>query len=119
MASRQRSGLTRFAPTERSSTRAPDSRSNSGATFVGPVLWTGRSTRVYTRRAGPFGPAANSLRYVSRNPSEQSHEISDNVVTYAVTSDELPATPYSVVAIKGASAPPKIVPSVRLSDAPL
>ena len=93
-----------FAPTERSSTRAPDSRSNSG---------------VYTRRAGPFGPAANSLRYVSRSPSEQSHEISDNVVTYTVTSDEFPATPYNVVAMNGASAPPKIVPSVRLSDAPL
>ena len=45
------------------------------------VRSAGRFRDQVTGRAGPFGPACKSLRYVSRSPSEHSHEISDSVVT--------------------------------------
>jgi DNA-binding NarL/FixJ family response regulator len=60
-----------------------------------------------------------SWRYVSFSPSVESHEISDIAVMYTVMRDELPVALKRAAAIAGESAPPRIVPSVRLSDAPL
>jgi hypothetical protein len=53
------------------------------------------------------------------NPNVASQEISDIAVMYTVMSEEFPAVLKSAAAIAGESAPPRIVPSVRLSEAPL
>jgi hypothetical protein len=45
--------------------------------------------------------------------------MSDIAVMYTVISVEFPVALKSDVAIAGDSAPPRIVPSVRLNDAPL
>ncbi len=56
---------------------------------------------------------------VSSNRSRQSHAIRAITLAYTVIGPELPVMPKSALAMNGAGAPPTIVASVRLSDAPL
>jgi DNA-binding NarL/FixJ family response regulator len=60
-----------------------------------------------------------SWRYVSFSPSVASHATNDIAAMYTVISVESPVVPKRAAAIAGESAPPRIVPSVRLSDTPL